>query len=463
MIAQRFKNAAHDAVAARVDLDACLLAVGGGDVTYGIGVDGAIVEFNAVGDVLHVLLADGLVGPYLVDFLLDILRVGEFGCQVTVVGEQEHTGGVAVKSSHGIDAFLTSTLDEVHDGLAAVGIVTGGDAVFGLIEQDVALLLGGYDLAIIFYNVLGGNLHTEFGDYLAIDLDKALLDVFISHTARADAGVGHELVQANLHVGINRGLLIDDALGLGREAHLGLRTLLALGTLLEATGTLLIAALALLITTLALLIATLALLVTALALLIATLALLVTTLALLVTTLTLLVTTLTGLITTLAGLVTLTGLITALTGLVAALLLLFGIHWRAFGIRILLLTGCLWLLVAGLVAALTGLIATLAGLVTTLTLITTLTGLIALTLVATLAGLITTLTGLITLARLVTFLLVMLITFWCSCLFSLIRLMGAILYFFITAMLHVLIKICTAFTDSGSFRFFLILFHRRNN
>ena len=402
VVTQRLEYTANDAVATRVDFDAGLFAVGGGDVAHCIGVDGSVVELNAIGDVLHVLLADGLVGPNLVDFLLDILRVGELGCQVTVVGEQEHTGCVAVKTSNGINALLAGTLHEIHDGLAAIGIIAGGDGVLGLVKQDVALLLGCYDLAVVLHNVLWGDLHAELGHYDIIDHHKALLDIFISNTARADACIGQELVQANLHVGIDCGLLIDDALGLGSETHLGFGTLLAFGTLLVSTLALLVTTLltlivatllTLVITALTLLIATLSLLVASLlTLVVATLSLLVTALTGLIAALTLLVTALTGLIATLSLLVAaLTGLIT-LTGLVATLLLLFGVHGIALGILGLFALS-LWLLetllVTGLVATLTLLVTTLTGLIATLTLlVATLTGLVTLTMVAALSGLI---------------------------------------------------------------------------
>ena len=422
-----------------------------------------VVELNAVGDVLHVLLADGLVGPHLVDFLLDILGVGELGREVTIVGEQEHTSGVAVQTSHGIDAFLTGTLDEVHNGLAAVGVVAGGDAILGLIEQDVALLLGGYNLSIVFHNVLGGDFHAEFGSYLAVDLDETLLDVFIGYTTRADAGVGHELVQADLHVGIDSGLLIDDALGLGCKAHLGLGTL-ALGALLiAALLALLVAALTLLVAALlALLVATLlALLVTTLTLLVTTLTLLVTALTLLVTALTLLVATLTLLVAALALLVAallallvaaLTLLVTTLALLIAALTLLIasllvGRHVVALGISVLLFVALgllISLLITGLVATLM-LVATLTGLITTLTgLVATLSGLIALTVITALTGLITFL----------------LVTIGSRFVLRLLRLMGAILYFLIATAFQVLLYTGIALSDSGPFGLFQIFVHR---
>ena len=465
MVTQRFENAAHDAVAARVDFDTGLLAVGGGDVAHSIGVDGTVVEFYTVGNVLHVFLADGLIGPYLVDFLLDILRMGELSCQVTVVGEQQYTSGVAVQTSHRIDALFTGTFHEIHDGFAAVGIVTGCDTVFGLVKQDVALLFGGYDFTVIFNDILGRDLHAEFCYHDIVDHDKAFLDIFISNTARADAGIGHELVQANFHVRIDSGLLIENTLGLGGKAHLGLGTL-ALGALLIATGALLIATLTLLVTALTLLVTALTLLVTTGALLIATLTLLVTTLLTgLITALTLLVTTLlTGLITALALLVTtlLTGLIaltllvtTLLTGLitltllVAAFLLLFGIHSCTFGISVLFACSLrlrITLLIAGLVATLTLLVTALTGLIAALTLlVTALTGLIALTMV-------TARTLLITLLLLITFSLGIV-------LFTLTGLMSGVFYLFITTAFNDFFRIVVALANSWPLGLFQIVVH----
>ena len=448
MVTQRFKNAAHDAVAARVDFDTGLLAVGGGDVAHSIGVDGTVVEFYTVGNVLHVFLADGLIGPHLVDFLLDILRVSELGSQVTVVGEQQYTSGVAVQTSHRIDALFTGTFHEIHDGFAAVGVVTGGDTVFGLVKQDVALLFGGYDFTVIFNDILGRDFHAEFCYHDIVDHDKAFLDIFISNTARADAGIGHELVQANFHVGIDSGLLIENTLGLGGKAHLGLGTL-ALGALLIASG-------ALLVTTLTLLVTALTLLVTALTLLVATGALLIATLTLLVTTLlTGLVAALALLVTALALLIALTGLVTALTGLitltllVAAFLLLFGIHSCTFGISILFACGLrlrITLLIAGLVATLTLLVTALTGLIAALTLlVTALTGLITLTMVT--AG-----TLLITLLLLITFSLGIV-------LFTLTGLMRGVFYLFITTAFNDFFRIVVALANSWPLGLFQIVVH----
>ena len=39
----------------------------------------------------------------------------------------------------------------------------------------------------------GRDLCAEFGDDVAVDLDHAVLDMFVGFAARADSGVGHEL------------------------------------------------------------------------------------------------------------------------------------------------------------------------------------------------------------------------------------------------------------------------------
>ena len=257
----------------------------------------------------------------------------ELGGKVAVVGEQEHSGGVAVETSYGIDALLTRALDEIHDGETSVGIVACGDTVFGLVEKYVALLLEGHHLAVILYDVVVADLGAKLGNYLSVDLDQTLEDVFVGFAARAESGVGHELVETKLFVGIGQRCLVLDALGTRGEAASSLGH-----AILVLTGTfVLIAALTIV-------------LVTAL---------------------------LTGLVTTLlTGLVAalLTGLITTLlTELIAALLT---------GLITALLTGLITTLLTGLIAAL------LTGLVTALLTVVIVAGLITALTVIVVAGLI---------------------------------------------------------------------------
>ena len=305
MIAEAFENTTDNAVAALVNLDASLIAVGFGGVAYGIGVDRTILKLDTVGDTLHIVLGYIAVAPYVVYFFLDKLRMRELGCKIAVVGEKEHAGGVAVETADRIDAFVASTFHQIHHSETSIGVVACGNAIFRLVEQDVAFTLHGHYLFIVFHYIAVGDFGAEFCHDLAVDFHQTLLDEFVGLTTRAYAGIAHIFVETYLFVGIGYRHFVFYRLGTRSEtlATSGERT-----TLL----TLLVAALTLLIATL------LTLLVAALTLLIATLlALLVSTLlALLIAAL------LTLLIATLALLIAalLTGLITALTLLVAALL-----------------------------------------------------------------------------------------------------------------------------------------------
>ena len=216
-ISEMLENAAHDTIASRVDLDTGLIA-GVGHIADGVGVDFTVVELDSVGDALHILLGDFLVGPDVIDFLLDEFGVGEFGGEVAVICEQEHTGGVAVKTAYGIDALAAGILDKIKHGQTAVGVIRGGDAILRFVEEDVALALGSHHLVVEFHDILGCDLDTEFGDDVAVDLHLTARDEFISLAAGADTGVSHKFVEANLHVGIDSLHLIFNLSGARNES-----------------------------------------------------------------------------------------------------------------------------------------------------------------------------------------------------------------------------------------------------
>ena len=196
-----------------MDLDAGLVAVGFGGIAYGVGVDRAVFKFDAVGNALHVVFRNVSVAPYVIYLFLYVFGVGELRSQIAVVCEQEYAGSVAVETSHRIDSFGACAFDEIHDSHAAVGIVAGGNAVFRFVEQDVALALHGNNLFIIFYYIVVADFCAEFRNYLSVYLYKSLRDKLVGLAARADAGVAHELVEADLFVGIGNRHLVFDALG----------------------------------------------------------------------------------------------------------------------------------------------------------------------------------------------------------------------------------------------------------
>ena len=298
-ITEVLEDTTHDTVATAVDLDACLVALVA-DVGDSICMDLSIFEFDAIGDALHILFGDVAVGPDMIYFLLHEFGVSELGGEVSIVGEQEHAGGVAVKTTHGIDSLFASILDNVEHGGASVGIVACGDTVFGLIEEDVAFAFGSYDLAVIFHDVATADLGAEFGHYFSIYLHQAAGDIFISFATRADAGVGHKLIEANFFIRIDVVEYVVDLFGTWREFGSLIVFPVLLAGAIEVTllGALLTALIVEAATLLAMLEATLLgtlLIATLLTLLVATLlALLIATLLTL-----LLATLLTGLVTTL--------------------------------------------------------------------------------------------------------------------------------------------------------------------
>ena len=93
-----------------MNLNAHLLLVCVGGIADCIGLDVAIFERDAIGNLLHVGGREVLVKMNMVNLLLQELGVSEFGCQVAVVGEEKHTCGVAVKTTNGIDALAAAVL-----------------------------------------------------------------------------------------------------------------------------------------------------------------------------------------------------------------------------------------------------------------------------------------------------------------------------------------------------------------
>lgn len=205
LVAEMFEHTAHNPVAARVYFDADdVLAVA--DIAYCIGGNESVLEFKTVGKRLQVGFADVLVGLHLIYFLLLVRRVGEFLGEVAVVGEQKQTGGVAVETTDGVNPFGAGILHQVHYRLAFLGVVEGGYAVLGLVEQDIDELFGVDEFAAETHFVARLNLGTQFGNDFAVDGHDASLNVGIGFAARADARVGDVLVEADFVVVLLCGL-----------------------------------------------------------------------------------------------------------------------------------------------------------------------------------------------------------------------------------------------------------------
>ena len=235
-----FEDTAHDTVAAAMNLYAHLLLVHGIGIVDSIGMYLAILQHYALGNLTKVGSGNVLVAIYVVNLLLEILGMCQFGSQITVVGEQEHTSGAAVQTTYGIYALAASVLHQVHNGLAVLGIIAGGNIVLGLVQQQIDLLLH-VDGLVVEHNLVATlHLGTEFGNNNAIHLYHTCLDESICLATAAYTGIGEIAVQTYGFVWIVVLLLV---LYLLLHAVLGMR-IVALGTLLVAAGTVLVTTLA---------------------------------------------------------------------------------------------------------------------------------------------------------------------------------------------------------------------------
>ena len=182
--------------------------------------DFTVVKLNALSDALNVRGGYVLVKEHVVDLLLEEVGVCELACQVTVVGEEQYAGGVAVQASNGIDMLAAGALDEVHHGLTLLRVVSGGHVILGLVEQDVDLLFGHDGLVVEHYVVRTQHLGSQFGNHFSVHAHHTCCNEVVGFAAAAYACVGKEAVQTDGFVRIDvsflvLNLLLHAVLGIG--------------------------------------------------------------------------------------------------------------------------------------------------------------------------------------------------------------------------------------------------------
>ena len=208
MVAEALKDTAHDAVAAAVDFNAHLRAVAIADVLYIVGLDVAILQRDAFGDTVHVGYREVVVEVYVIDFLLSILGMSQFGSQLAIVRKEEYARGVAVEATDGVDTLAASSAHEVHDGATVLGVVACRHVALGLIEQYVHFLLWAHRVVVEDDIVSAQHLGAEFGHHLTVHAHHTCFNVAVGITTRTDAGIGQILVKANGCIGVDVFLLI---------------------------------------------------------------------------------------------------------------------------------------------------------------------------------------------------------------------------------------------------------------
>ena len=142
-----------------------------------------LVQFFIKGDSIH--------------FLLMELRVRQFGRQVAIIGEQEHTGGVSVQTTYRIDTLCASITNDINDGMTLLRVVSRGNGILRLIEQDIDLALA-LNRLVVETNIIGWqHFDAEVIDSNTIDGDDTGLDEIVCFTTGADTCVSEELIETN--------------------------------------------------------------------------------------------------------------------------------------------------------------------------------------------------------------------------------------------------------------------------
>ena len=83
-------------VLAAVDLNTHLLLVRRMSILHIVGFDFTIFELYALRNLLQVVSSYILIKVYMIDLLLQILRMGELRSQITIVGKKQYTCRVTV-------------------------------------------------------------------------------------------------------------------------------------------------------------------------------------------------------------------------------------------------------------------------------------------------------------------------------------------------------------------------------
>ena len=218
-----------------MDLDTHLLLVSLVGILNVVGLDLAILELDALCNLREIMSGNSLIEIDVVDLLLEVLGMRQLRGEVAIVGEEEHTRGVTVETTNGVDALGAGVLDQVHNSLALLRVIAGGDVVLGFVEEHVDLLLDRDGLVVELHLIGAQHLGAQFGDHLSIDGDHTGLDELISLATAADTSVGEVLIETHRLVGIIVDLLVLDTL---------LQAILGIGVIVGSALTLVVRLLA---------------------------------------------------------------------------------------------------------------------------------------------------------------------------------------------------------------------------
>ena len=188
------KDTAYHTVLTGVDLQSDMLAVLLGELKC-VRDDTLVIEDDTGTYDCLIHLVQFTIQGNGINFLFVELRMRQFGRQVTVIGEQQYTGGIAIQATYGIDTLRTSTTNDVDDGMTLLRIIGGGNGVLGFVEQDIHLTFPTNGL-VMETDVIGRqHLGTEVIDSDTVDGDHACLDEIIGFPTGTDTCVSEVFIK----------------------------------------------------------------------------------------------------------------------------------------------------------------------------------------------------------------------------------------------------------------------------
>ena len=132
-----------------------------------------------------------------VDLLLMELRMGQFSCQVSVIGQQENTGRITVQTTHRVDTLGASATNNINHGMTLLRIVGRGHCILGFIEQDIDLAFAANRLSVETHIIRRQHFSAQIIHGLTIDGDHTGLDEIICLTTGTDTCVCEVFIQTN--------------------------------------------------------------------------------------------------------------------------------------------------------------------------------------------------------------------------------------------------------------------------
>ena len=105
---------------------------------------------------------------YVINLLLQELRMCQFRSQITIVRQQQHTCSVTVQTTYRINTLIASTLHQIHYCTTCLRIIRGSHSVFRLIQQDINLTFNAHHLIMELHFVSTFDLSSEFCNHYSI-------------------------------------------------------------------------------------------------------------------------------------------------------------------------------------------------------------------------------------------------------------------------------------------------------